>query len=208
MSSISSAEFLASEQASKLPDWVKQNLTWKDFPTINKVFPDLGLTNCREPYHQLITDYGESDGGALKKMDICFSSDGVEGLWDIATMSMRGAMSCRHWDNQHARCSYNIVRDMAGPNMGIIYFTDGSMTEYGLSMNKRALVRYMPGEPARGGLSAVSAYIYMDRVYAKTTNKDPMKYINTDMAPNTKDIFKDFLKRRLNNKGRAQVAIH
>lgn len=203
---ISATEFLASEQAKKLPDWVKLNPDWKFYPTIEKIFPSLGLVNCREPYATQIMDYGESDGGNPKKMDICFSSDGIDGMWDIATMSMRGAMSCRHWDNPHAKGSYNLIGDMVS-NAGIIYFTDGSMTEYGVSMNKRALVRYVPGSPAQRGFSATSAYIYMDRIYAKTTNKDPMKYINTDLDPNTRDIFKNFLKSKLNNKGKAQTVI-
>ena len=31
-------------------------------------------------------------------LEICFSSDGNQGSWDIATMSMRGVSSCMRWD--------------------------------------------------------------------------------------------------------------
>jgi len=196
--SISPAEFLASEQASKFPDWIKQNPAWKNYPTLDKAFPAIGLTNCREPHPTEIMDL---DTNTFKRMDICFSSDGVEGLWDIATMSMRGVLSCRHWDNPHAKC---IVSEITNPNIGIVYFTDGTMTDYGLSINKRALVRYVP---QRLGVDPCS-YIYLDTLYAKTTNRDPFQYLNKD--PNSefiRDIFKAFLKSKLNNHGKANVSI-
>jgi hypothetical protein len=203
---ISSAEFLASEQAQKLPNWVREHPDWNLYPTIDKAFPGIGLVNCREPYTTEVMDYGDSDIGVLKKMDICFSSDGIEGMWDIATMSMRGAMSCRHWDNPRAKARYNIVADMTSPILGIIYLTDGSMTEYGLSMNKRALIRlerYLPRVPG-----TAPDVIYMDRIYMKTTNRDPLEYVNNDpISSVTREVFKYFLRNKLNSKARAHTVI-
>lgn len=199
---ISAAEFLASERAKKFPDWLKQDPIWAARPTISKVFPDLGLVNCRESYPTEIMDYGE-DISKLKKMDIVFSSDGVEGLWDIATMSMRGVLSCKHWDNTHSK---TIVSTITSPFTGIIYFTDGTMTEYGLSMNKRALVHYYPPSPGQ-----VANQLVLDSLYAKTTNRDPMKYINKEpdaiRSANIREVFKEFLRSKLNNMGKANTVI-
>ena len=46
---ISSKEFLASKKAEKLPKWLQTHSIWDRHPTIDKVFPKLGLNNCREP---------------------------------------------------------------------------------------------------------------------------------------------------------------
>lgn len=185
---ITAKEFLASEQAKKLPDWIRKDPNWDYHPTIDKVFPRLGLQNCREPCAEEIIDLG-TPTPTSKKMDIVFSSDGIEGLWDIATMSMRGVMTCKHWDNPHSK---SIVGEITSPRIGIIYLTDGTMTEYGLSINKRCrVIHSIFHESGRD-------CIYLDALYAKTTNTNPMVYENKD--PNykmIKAIFKKFLESKL-----------
>src|ERR1700722_5581163 len=144
---ISAAEFLASEQAKKLPDWIKTNPTWS-LPIVKKAFPDLGLENCRQQCEEMITPLvpyynnvpAPLSAPAPVKMDIVFSSDGVDGLWDLLTKSMRGVLSCKSWNN--AQHSKYIVDEAVHPTVGIIYLTDCSMTEYGESINRRALVYY------------------------------------------------------------------
>jgi hypothetical protein len=134
-----------------------------------------------------------SSAPAPVKMDVGFSSDGIEGLWDLLTMSMRGVSSCKHWDNsQHSK---TIVSTAVNPNVGIVYLTDGSMTPYGLSINRRALV-YYSGNESWGG--SMPSRLTIDRVYTKSTNTDPWVYLNVDPdAARIKDIFKKFLQSKL-----------
>lgn len=196
---ITRSEFFASEQAKKLPTWIKDSPYWTT--EIKKVYPDLGLENCREPCEELITPLVPYENNAPVpakaptpvKMDVCFSSDGVEGLWDILTMSMRGVSSCKHWEN--TTHSKTVVSTAVNPAVGIIYLTDGTMTKYGPTINRRALVYYSGNESWAG---AMPSRISIDRVYTKSTNTDPFVYLNVDPdAVRIKTIFKNFLKSRL-----------
>ncbi len=74
------------------------------------------------------------------KMNIVFSSDGLDGAWDILTMSMRGISSCQGWTGQYAKCTIGSVLD---PFTGIIYLTSGSKTEHGSKMVRRCVVRFV-----------------------------------------------------------------
>jgi hypothetical protein len=74
------------------------------------------------------------------KMKIVFSSDGLDGAWDILTMSMRGIQSCQAWTGQYAKCTIGSLLD---PFTGIIYLTSGSKTEYGTKMIRRCVVRFV-----------------------------------------------------------------
>lgn len=74
------------------------------------------------------------------KMKIVFSSDGINGAWDILTMSMRGISSCQGWTGQYAKCTIGSLLD---PFTGIIYLTSGSKTEYGSKMIRRCIVRFV-----------------------------------------------------------------
>lgn len=75
-----------------------------------------------------------------KSIQVCFSSDGNKGYWDIATMSMRKIKSCMSWKSSHARA---LIGSLADPYAGIIYITDGSDTKYGKTMLARAVVRFV-----------------------------------------------------------------
>ena len=73
------------------------------------------------------------------KYKIVFSSDGSKGLWDIATMSMRGVESCQSWNGSYSR---QLIGSIADPFTGIIYLTnDKKHNEHGTKMLRRCVVR-------------------------------------------------------------------
>lgn len=74
------------------------------------------------------------------KLNIVFSSDGIDGAWDILTMSQRGIQSCQSWNGQYKNCTIGSVID---PFTAIIYLTSGSKTQYGAKMIRRCIVRFV-----------------------------------------------------------------
>jgi hypothetical protein len=81
-----------------------------------------------------------------KEYSIIFSSEGEEGIWDIATMSMRGITSCQKWNGDYPRC---LIGSILSKFVGIIYLTSGVKIEdqepyknLGTKMMKRCIVRY------------------------------------------------------------------
>lgn len=81
-----------------------------------------------------------------KEFNIVFSSEGSEGAWDIATMSMRGIKSCQRWDGEYYRC---LIGSILSKFVGIIYLTSGvqsdnqgNWTNLGTKMMRRSVVRY------------------------------------------------------------------
>jgi hypothetical protein len=81
-----------------------------------------------------------------KEYSIVFSSEGREGAWDIATMSMRGIKSCQRWDGEYPRC---LIGSILSKFVGIIYLTSGVKAEdhpsypnLGTKMLRRCIVRY------------------------------------------------------------------
>ncbi len=67
---------------------------------------------------------------------VIFSSTGTQGIWDIATMSMRGIQSCQTWGCRQAT---KLVGSIVDPYCGIIYLTNGNDDK----MIYRAVVRYI-----------------------------------------------------------------
>lgn len=75
-----------------------------------------------------------------KGFNVCFSAEGPDGAWDIATMSMRGITSCQRWEGEHHLC---LIGSIISQFVGIIYITSGSDFEKrGTKMIRRSLVRY------------------------------------------------------------------
>lgn len=111
---------------------------------------------------------------------VAFSSDGVDGAWDIGTMSMRGVSSCQSWDHgEYKHCTIGSVID---PFVGIIYLTTGGkFNEYGTKMARRCIVRFVVDGKNN------KPYLLMDRMYP---NGDT-KVLNQ---------FKRFLETKTNNK--------
>jgi hypothetical protein len=113
------------------------------------------------------------------KYKIRFSSDGAEGLWDIATMSMRGISSCQTWGTGN---SSHIVGSMVDPFTAIIYLTSGGkFNEHGSKMIRRCIVRFVVDEKKK------IPFIAIERMYPS-------------MEKPALDKFVDFLKERTDNK--------
>jgi len=176
--------FLNSAAAKRLPKWIQSHRVFRDNSKIKKVFPEIGLSNCVDDCPIPITDYD----GRNKNMKIVFSSDGITGLWDIGTMSMRGVLSCMHWDNK-PHCTH-LIGSMVDPCCGIIYMTDGTKTEYGSSILKRALVRFATSHDN-------TKFVYIDRIYTKSSNTNPLVYENKDpRQADISNLFTAFLKAK------------
>jgi hypothetical protein len=92
------------------------------------------------------------------KFKVVFSSDGVDGAWDVATMSCRGIRSCQSWDGgEYKHCTIGSIID---PFVGIIYMTSGGKyNQYGSKMIKRCLVRF-----AIDGKTS-NPFLLIDRMY-------------------------------------------
>lgn len=91
------------------------------------------------------------------KLLVRFSSDGEEGVWDIATMSMRGIQSCQKWGNGNAT---HVVGSMVDPFTGIIYLTTGErFNKYGSKMIRRCVVRFMVDDKTK------NPFLYLERMY-------------------------------------------
>jgi hypothetical protein len=75
-----------------------------------------------------------------RKYKIVFSSNDNDGVWDIATMSMRGISSCMSWDSANSR---QLIGSIADPFTAIIYLTSGEKTDKGTKMLRRCVVRFL-----------------------------------------------------------------
>lgn len=116
-----------------------------------------------------------------QKYKVKFSSDGKEGVWDIATMSMRGISSCQSW-SQHN--STSVVGSMLDPFTGIIYLqsiNDNNPTKYGSKMLRRCIVRFAINNKTK------KPSIIIERMYPAYDKP-------------TMNLFKSFLSERTDNK--------
>ena len=113
------------------------------------------------------------------KYKVRFASDGSEGAWDIATMSMRGINSCQTWGGGN---STHIVGSIVDPFTGIIYLTNGGkFNEHGSKMIRRCVVRFVVDEKKK------VPYLALERMYPA-------------MEKGCLDAFIAFLKERTDNK--------
>lgn len=125
-----------------------------------------------------------------KTFKLHFSSDGEQGAWDIATMSMRGINSCQSWDTPQ---SYGLIGSITSKYVGVIYVaasevvpgkqsvtTDGESSTFnvpdtfGTKMMRRAVVRYCLHKETK------QPALLIDRIYP-----------NDNQA--IKDVFSSFL---------------
>lgn len=86
-------------------------------------------------YFKLIKKSNDYDNCKL-----VFSSDEKQGVWDIATMSMRGIKSCQSWGTSRAE---QLVGSIIDPCCGIIYLTNNNKSDHGSKMIYRSVVRYI-----------------------------------------------------------------
>ena len=113
------------------------------------------------------------------KHKLVFSSAGENGLWDIATMSMRGIASCQTWTSSH---SANLVGSMIDPFTGIMYITSGNNdTELGSKMIRRCIVRFVVNTKTR------KQSLMMEKMYPSHDK-------------NIADTFKKFLSNKVGKK--------
>lgn len=115
-----------------------------------------------------------------KKFKVVFSSDGVDGAWDIGTMSCRGISSCQSWTTgKYKHCTIGSVID---PFVGIIYMTSGANhNQYGTKMLRRCIVRFAIDKRTS------TPFLLIDRMYP-----------SYDKA--TLDTFISLLKKRVGDK--------
>lgn len=124
---------------------VKQKIFAKQGESLFKVYNkinDLAVTrhNVNVTVIDSIAEFKNfSAANVTGDLQIVFASDGIEGAWDILTMSMRGISSCQAWNGSYAKCTIGSVVD---PYTAIIYLTAGSKTEYGTKMIRRCVVRF------------------------------------------------------------------
>lgn len=113
------------------------------------------------------------------RFKIVFSADGADGLWDIATMSMRGVTSCQSWKGDYRHC---MIGSLIDPFVGIIYLTSGGkFNEYGSKMIKRCVVRFAISQKEK------KPVLVLDNMYPEYDKK-------------ITDQFIAFLKERTGNK--------
>lgn len=103
------------------------------------------------------------------KFSIVFSSDGTDGLWDIATMSMRGITSCQRWQGQYRHC---LIGSIVDPFTAVIYLTSGTnYKQLGAKMIRRSVVRFVVNNLGK------KPYILVDRVYPSYDEEAVKKFI-------------------------------
>jgi hypothetical protein len=169
----------------KLPPFIKDARVFDHISKIEKPFPEIGLKNILEPLNDNFPEKPE-------KAYIGFTSQGMMGVWDIATMSMRGVCSCMHWDNIHAT---HLVGSVTDPFLGIVYITDNVLTPHGITFKWRSLVRFIYCSASK------SSKLLLERVYKDTGNKNPTVYNNRDPnAQQMTQIFKSFLTKHVDPK--------
>lgn len=191
-------DFIKSKYFDRLPSTIVQHSVFEHIKEINKIFPSLGLENNREYYNDTY--------------DIGFSSSDEKGLWDIATMSMRGVRSCMRWGSKHHT---HLVGSIIDPFCGIIYLTNRKRNKYGCLFKKRAVVRFVAHyvrtckiETKRDawGTYSYKKYspflfkdfgLYIERVYS---DNGPNKDNHCDKQNKVINIFSDYLVEKISNK--------
>jgi hypothetical protein len=185
---LSTKDLLKSNIGKKLPDKIKKHSALKSISHINKVFPYIGLDNSSE----LLSKFKHIKLEEFKKAHIYFSSVEKNGIWDIATMSMRGIHSCMKWSSKQSK---HLIGSIIDPFTAVIYITDKTKLKYGSKFLRRSVVRYMVYNT---GKNVYKPFIFIERVYAHSKiRKSP--YVNKDTnETDTANIFTDYIKSKLN----------
>lgn len=136
-----------------------------------------------------------------KKLKIVFSSEGFDGVWDIATMSMRGISSCQRWptqnDNYLGHCN-KLIGTIVDPYAGIIYITDGVNTKHGPKMLARSVVRVV--------MKASTPCLLLERIYLNPTESlsddddDDDDYDYNIIQDKYFKVFKEYLQSKVGKK--------
>ena len=93
------------------------------FRVYNKVYDGIRALRIGSRIPKLDTIQAFKDFSAenipTRNFDVVFSSDGLDGLWDITTMSMRGIKSCQSWTSS-SKYKTNIIGSIVDPFVGVI----------------------------------------------------------------------------------------
>lgn len=89
---------------------------------------------------------------------IIFSSDKIEGAWDLATSSMRGFSSCISWGGEKEKC---LIDTIANPYIGIIFLSSNKNTDYGSNMLYRCMVRFVINSNTK------KPFLFLEKMYPK-----------------------------------------
>ncbi len=143
------------------------------FKVYNKIYQALTELKCGIRIERLdsMPEFKRfsSDNLPHDRFQVVFSSDGIDGLWDIATMSMRGITSCQSWDGQYKKA---LIGSIVDPFVGLIYITSGTnMNKLGSKMIKRSLVRLVIDSKTK------KPFIIVDRMYPECDNAIKDKFI-------------------------------
>lgn len=110
---------------------------------------------------------------ANRNLNIVFSSDDINGAWDIATMSMRGIDSCQSW---HSRRAHHLIGSITDPCCAIMYVEDqNDSSGYGTRMLYRTIVRYVVHEQ-------FGPHLFMEQLYPYTEDESMANAITTLFA--------------------------
>jgi hypothetical protein len=176
--------FLKSNLGKKLPPKINKHYALSQFTHIDKIFPYIGLSDSSERLKHPSEEF--------KKSFIYFSSSDKNGLWDIATMSMRGIHSCMKWSSKQSK---HLVGSILDPFTGLIYITDKTKLKYGSKFLRRSVVRYMVCQVDK---NTFKPCIFIERVY-KHSKIRTSPYVNKDENEHMiLDMFKNYIQLKLN----------
>jgi hypothetical protein len=152
------------------------------FKVYNKVYRGLQELNCGITIEKLdsMLEFKRfsSDNLPSNHFQIVFSSDGVDGLWDIATMSMRGISSCQSWTGGQRNA---LVGSLVDPFVGVIYLTSGTKfiigankrkQDMGSKMIRRSLVRFAINSTTK------KPFLIVDRMYPEFDKEIVKEFIS------------------------------
>lgn len=179
-------ELVNSYQFFKLPSKIKSQPIFNQIKFINKPFPYLGLLNHIDNTPIKFRSYNNAFIG--------FSSYGLNGFWDLATMSMRGVVSCMSWSQKN---SLTLGATLTDPFVGIIYITDKTDLQYGYKIITRALVRLVHTDIS----SVNNMHLFIEQIYFNNSDSSSYNgnYNNKDHVNEAEiaKIFINYIKSKL-----------
>lgn len=166
-----------------------------------KKLKNIGVRNVKEAYYTCMYHpddrkyaiIDDDDFNHFPKINngwnVVFSSSGSTGVWDIATMSMRGIDSCQAWDGSYKR---NLIGSIIDPFVGVIYLTNNkNYGTHGKEMLYRCVVRYVVNRTTK------KPAILLEPMYSSDDDYDDFVEEKRDAVL---EIFKLYLKKHLTKK--------
>lgn len=122
---------------------------------------------------QEFKDFSRTNIGG-KKQKLVFSSYGDNGVWDIATMSMRGISSCQSWGTSNSK---GLIGSIASKYVAVMYLASGDqeVPGYGSKMLNRSVVRLVINDRTK------KPALIIDRMYP-SENKDTLRAFETALS--------------------------